>query len=99
TPIAKTLAPAIITIAGVPDGTDVAIAGASIGTAPGPVQVPHGTSPVVLVLKAAGYQPASREVTPDRDQALDVQLKKSRHDAPKPPRGDKDSILDPFGAK
>ena len=88
----------IITIAGVPDGTDVAIGGATVGTAPGPVQVPHGTSPVVLVFKAAGYTPASREITPDRDQAIDVQLRKQpRHDAPK--KSDKDSILDPFGAK
>ena len=88
----------IVTVAGVPDGTEVSIAGAAIGVAPGPVQLAHGSSQVVLTFKASGYLPASRAITPDHDQKLDVQLHKpARHDTPK--KSDKDSILDPFGAR
>jgi PEGA domain len=94
-PVAKS--PAIVTVTGAPAGTDVSIAGASIGVAPGPVQVARGDSQVVLTFKAAGYQPASRAITPDRDQQLDVQLHKIHHATPA--ASNKDSILDPFGAR
>jgi eukaryotic-like serine/threonine-protein kinase len=90
---------AIVSVTGVPDGTEVSIAGAVIGVAPGPVQVAHGASEVVLTFKASGYLPAARTITPDRDQTLALELHKRaappgvRHDN----RADKDSILDPFG--
>jgi serine/threonine-protein kinase len=93
-------AAAIVTVTGAPDGTDVSIAGRSIGIAPGPVQIARGDSQVVLTFKASGYQPASRAITPDRDQALDVALHKIRHAAQSADkRADKDAILDPFGAR
>jgi tRNA A-37 threonylcarbamoyl transferase component Bud32 len=95
-PVAKS--PAIVTVTGAPAGTDVSIAGASIGVAPGPVQVARDDSQVVLTFKAAGYQPASRAITPDRDQQLDVQLHKIHHATPAA-APNKDSILDPFGAR
>ena len=108
-PAAKPVAPApqppaataaIVTVTGAPGGTDVSIAGTSIGVAPGQIQISRGASAVVLTFKANGYQPASRTITPDRDQALDVPLHKIRHAAPTAAQSaDKDSILDPFGAK
>jgi eukaryotic-like serine/threonine-protein kinase len=88
----------IITVTGVPDGTDVSIAGSSIGVAPGPVQLPHGADPVVLTFKADGFVSASKTVTPDRDQPLEIALKKKpRAQTIKP--NNKDDIIDVFGGK
>jgi serine/threonine-protein kinase len=88
----------IVTITGVPEGTDVSIAGASIGVAPGPVQLPRGGDPVVLTFKADGYVPAAKAVTPDKDQTLDVALKKKPRATPAK-QNNKDDIIDVFGGK
>jgi serine/threonine protein kinase len=85
----------IIVIEGVPEGTEVFAGGMTVGAAPGPVQLPRDSSAMVLTFKADGYLAASREVTPDRDQTLDVALKKK----PGAKRQTKDDILDPFGRK
>jgi serine/threonine-protein kinase len=103
-PDAVTNAPpasAIITVDGVPDGTEVSIAGTPIGVAPGPVQVPHAASVVVLTFKADGFLPTSKTVTPDRDQRLEVQLKKKPSGAggTRPWKPNKDDIIDVFGGK
>jgi len=87
---------ATIAITGTPEGTEVVVAGDVIGVAPGPVQLPRGDAPLVLTFRADGHVPASRTVTPDRDQALAVPLK------PKPARAraragsTRDEIIDVF---
>jgi tRNA A-37 threonylcarbamoyl transferase component Bud32 len=85
----------IVTVTGVPDGTDVLIGGVSIGVAPGPVQLDRGTRPVVLTFKAPGYVPASQTITPDGDRPLAVQLRRRPTGAaPKQPA--KDDIIEAF---
>jgi len=84
----------IVTITGVPDGTDVSVAGLIVGAAPGPVQLPRGDVPLVLTFKRDGYLPRSRTVTPDRDQALRLVLDGKPVPARRP---SKDDIIDPFG--
>jgi len=66
----------IVTVTGVPDGTEVLAAGTVIGAAPGPVQLPFGTAEVVLTFRADGYLTTSKTVTPDKASTVDVGLKK-----------------------
>jgi len=90
----------IATISGPPDGTEVLAGGATVGVAPGPVQLPTGTAPVVLVFKAPGYVPLSKTLVPDHPQELHVVLKRRPvHHVPRGSAHDPDSILDPFGRK
>jgi serine/threonine-protein kinase len=85
----------IVTVTGVPDGTDVLIGGASIGVAPGPVQLERGSRPVVLTFKAPGCFPASLTITPDGDRPLAVQLKRRpAGGAPRPPS--RDDLIEAF---
>jgi eukaryotic-like serine/threonine-protein kinase len=88
-------APRLVTIAisGVPAATEVIVAGATIGVAPGPVQLPRGDQPIVLTFKRDGYRLASRTILPEADQALAVRL--DRKPAP-PRRPNRDDIDDPF---
>jgi len=65
-------------VTGAPEGTEVLIAGNVIGAAPGPVQLPYGTAPVVLTLRADGYVTTSKTVTPDASSTLDAPLKKKQ---------------------
>ncbi len=85
----------IVNVTGVPDGTEVIAGGMTAGAAPGPVQLPRDATPIVLTFKVDGYLPLSRTVTPDRDQALSVTLKKK----PAPRRSSKDDIIDIFQKK
>ncbi len=90
----------IVDVTGVPDGTEVLVAGMTVGVAPGPVQLPRDTSALVLVFKADGYKLESRTVTPDRDQAIEIKLKKKPgfiSGGNKPTRDD--IIANPFGKK
>jgi serine/threonine protein kinase len=84
----------IITVSGVPEGTEVFAGGMTVGAAPGPVQLPRDAAAMVLTFKADGFLTTSREVTPDRDQPLEVTLKKKPGAVKKKT---KDDILDPFG--
>jgi len=86
-----------IDVTGVPAGTIVKFAGEVIATAPGPVQLPHGTKEIALLFTATGYNPKTYRVTPDRDQPLAVALaRKSTHKVPRAP--DKDDLARPnFG--
>ncbi len=86
----------IVNVTGVPDGTEVLVGGMTVGAVPGPVQLPRDASQLVLVFKADGYKLESRTLTPDRDQAITVKLKKKLMAAPvkKPTRDD--IIDDPF---
>jgi eukaryotic-like serine/threonine-protein kinase len=93
TPPAETRTSVIVTISGVPDGTEVLVAGSPIGVAPGPVQLAYGTDPVVLTFRADGYVPASKPVTPNADSSLAVALKKKAVRRAKS-KGDKDDIID-----
>jgi hypothetical protein len=95
----KPVSPAIITVEGVPDGTEVSIAGTAIGVAPGPVQVPHADSAVVLTFKADGYLSMSKTLTPDRDQRVELQLKKKPRATSSGTKPSKDDIIDVFGGK
>jgi serine/threonine-protein kinase len=89
---------AIITVAGVPEGTEVLVGDKVVGVAPGPVQLDRTTATVVLTFRADGYLPASKSIVPDADKPLDVTLKKkaTRGGGKKPGR---DDIIDVFGGK
>jgi eukaryotic-like serine/threonine-protein kinase len=84
----------IVTVTGVPEGTDVLIGSTSVGVAPGPVQLDRGARPVVLTFKAPGHYPVSRTITPDADRPLAVQLKARPAGGPKP--SSKDDIIHVF---
>ena len=88
----------IITITGVPEGTEVFAGGMTVGAAPGPVQLPRVAEGMVLTFKADGYLPASLTVVPDQDQTLPVKLKKKAA-VPVKQRPGKDDIENPFGGK
>ena len=87
----------IITIDGVPDGTEVFAGGMTVGAAPGPVQLPRIAEAMVLTFKADGYLPTSATVVPDHDQPLRVKLKKKSGGGPTIHRPGKDDIENPFG--
>jgi hypothetical protein len=89
----------IITIEGVPDGTEVFAGGMTVGAAPGPVQLPRIAEGMVLTFKADGYLPTSATVVPDHDQPLVVKLKKKGGGGGGPTikRPGKDDIENPFG--
>ncbi len=88
----------IITIDGVPDGTEVFAGGMTVGAAPGPVQLPRIAEAMVLTFKADGYLPTSATVVPDHDQPLKVKLKKKGGaGGPTIKRPGKDDIENPFG--
>ena len=94
--------PALVTVrvTDAPDGTQVMLAGAVIGVTPTPVQIKRGGDPVTLVFQADGFYPLSKQVTPDKDQDLEVKLKKRRVAAPiKPPGENGDALADPFKKK
>ncbi|HEY5926164.1 MAG TPA: serine/threonine-protein kinase [Kofleriaceae bacterium] len=88
----------IVTVAGVPEGTEVLVGAEVIGAAPGPVQLARGDAPIVLTFRADGHVTASHTVVPDADKPLDVTLKKKprRGGGNKPTR---DDIIDVFGGK
>jgi eukaryotic-like serine/threonine-protein kinase len=92
TPVSVEEQTVIVTIAGVPEGTEVLVGGLTAGAAPGPVQLPREASPLVLTFKRDGYLPTSRTVTPDRDQSLTVTLKQKPQRRPT-----RDDIIDVFG--
>jgi hypothetical protein len=84
----------IVTVAGVPEGTEVLVGGMTAGAAPGPVQLPRDDRAMVLTFKRDGYLPASRSIGPDHDQPLGLVLKKR----PARPKGKptKEDIIDVF---
>jgi len=88
----------IVTVTGVPDGTEVLIGGAVIGVAPGPVQLPRGDAAVVLTFRAESYLPASTTIVPDADKPLDITLKKKPHRAGTA-KSTRDDIINVFGGK
>ncbi|MBL9016162.1 MAG: protein kinase [Myxococcales bacterium] len=92
----------VVTVEGAPEGTEVRIGASPIGVVPA-ISVPRGGSPVVLSFYADGYLPMSKTVTPDRDQRLEITLKKKKTPAvpvrpAQPDPDDRDAIPDPFGA-
>ena len=90
----------IITIEGVPDGTEVFVGGMTAGAAPGPVQLPRVAEGMVLTFKADGYLPTSKTLVPDHDQTLAVTLKKkSSGTGTGGKRPGRDDIENPFGGK
>jgi eukaryotic-like serine/threonine-protein kinase len=88
----------IVTVTGVPDGTEVLIGSDVIGAAPGPVQLGRSESPIVLTFRAEGYMPASTTVIPDGAKLIELSLKKKpRRGGPTKPT--RDDIIDVFGSK
>jgi serine/threonine-protein kinase len=95
------LAPLVtIAVPGVPDGTQVMLAGAVIGVTPTPIQVKRGTDAVTLVFQADGYHPTSVQVTPDEDREVVVKLtKKKKPVGAQRPEDSGDALADPFKKK
>lgn len=89
----------IITVGGVPEGTEVLASSNVIGVAPGPVQLDRGTAPIVLTFRADGYLPTSKSVIPDGDKPLDIQLKKKPRATGGKGKPGRDDIIDVFGGK
>ncbi|HEY5938865.1 MAG TPA: serine/threonine-protein kinase [Kofleriaceae bacterium] len=85
----------IVTITGTPAGSEIAIAGKPIGVTPGSVELPHGTAPIVITIRAKGYLPASHKVIPDREQTVAIPLKRR----PATKRPGKDDIIQVFEEK
>jgi hypothetical protein len=92
-PKPETPANVIVTITGVPDGTEVLLGGTVIGAAPGPVQLPYGATEVVLTFKADGYLTASKTVMPDKASTLEVGLKKKPGKKATGTKSTKDDII------
>jgi serine/threonine-protein kinase len=88
----------IVTVTGVPEGTEVLSGADVIGTAPGPVQLPRGGSPIVLTFRAESHVAVSRTVVPDADKPLEVTLKK-RARTGGAGTSTRDDIIDVFGGK
>ena len=87
----------IVTVAGVPEGTEVLIGSTVVGAAPGPVQLDRGSTAVVLTFRADGHLPASMSVVPDADKPLDVTLKKKKTRTGGGNKPNRDDIIDVFG--
>lgn len=58
----------------VPPKATVMLAGAVVGTTPMDLKMPRGTEPVVVELRAQGYQTLRESVVPDVDQRLKLSL-------------------------
>ena len=90
----------IVTVSGVPDGTEVSIAGSAIGVAPGPVQLPRGDAPVVLTFRADGYLPTSKIGRTRRATSRSTsRSRRNRARAGTGTKPDRDDIIDVFGKK
>jgi serine/threonine protein kinase len=93
-----------VTIAGTPENTEVYGPQGPLGVAPGKIQLVRGDEPVLLTFKAEGHLPATHEVTPTEDRAVEVELdrKPRARAAPRqggrrePKRRERDTIEDPF---
>ncbi|HEU5056732.1 MAG TPA: serine/threonine-protein kinase [Kofleriaceae bacterium] len=64
----------VIDVTGAPEGTEVLGPTGPIGAAPGRIQLPRGEEKVLLTFRAPGHKPATREVEPRADGALEVAL-------------------------
>ncbi len=73
---APTATPTLVTvdIQGAPEGAKVSWANGVLGVAPGKVQMPYGTKPVILTFELEGYRLATAEVVPNQDAALKVPM-------------------------
>jgi len=61
-------------IKAIPVDAEVHVDDRKLGLASEMLELPAGNEPVKLTIKRAGYQPLSREVTPNDDVAFDVKL-------------------------
>ena len=59
-----------------PPGARLLLDGKPIGDAPGPISIAFSEKPAELSVEAAGYEPRSVSITPDKRLTLSVQLKK-----------------------
>ncbi|MEE2901010.1 MAG: serine/threonine-protein kinase [Myxococcota bacterium] len=94
----------LITINGVPEGTEVFHLGQLVGVAPGQIQLLRNNEPALLVLRAEGHVSTSTAVVPQSSQTLLLTMKSkmktvpSNKEKPKPkrPRRSRDRLEDPF---
>jgi hypothetical protein len=75
-PAAAAPATIALTVKGAPRGARIAVGGKRLGDAPGPVNLPFSEAPVTATITAAGYEPASVVVVPNRPLEATVKLKK-----------------------
>ncbi|HUS32013.1 MAG TPA: protein kinase [Kofleriaceae bacterium] len=100
---APTPSSVLITLEGVPKGTQVFRNGARVGLAP-KFEIAYGTKEVPLELRAPSYEPTPLVIVPNADQTQTVTLTKtktshSQHTQPTDVPPDKDSLADPFAKK
>jgi hypothetical protein len=65
-----------VRVLGAPPKSQVSVNGTVFGDTSGPILLPRGTTHLSLQVSAAGYEPASVNVIPDRDLSTTVQLKR-----------------------
>jgi hypothetical protein len=85
-----------IKFVGVPDHAEVQLLGKTLGFTP-TVKVPYGTSPIDVVLQLDGFQTVQATLTPDREQAVTVEMKPKKRTTGGARRHDKDAVESPFG--
>jgi serine/threonine-protein kinase len=74
-----------ITLEGPPRGTEVyGPSGALLGVAPGAIQLPRGTAPLIVTLKADGHVTASTPIVPDQDRTVPITLEPKPGVRPRP---------------
>ncbi|HEY1550426.1 MAG TPA: protein kinase [Kofleriaceae bacterium] len=98
-PTPPALAPTIqLRVDGVPADTHVWVLGRAIGTAPGSVTLPRGTTAVEVRFEHAGYSATTATVVPDRDAAIHVTMPRRPNATASPAAAQKDpnSIENPF---
>jgi serine/threonine-protein kinase len=91
-------------IEGPPANTEVYGPQGLLGLVPGKIQLVRGEEPVMLTFKAENHRPETREVVPDEDRFVQVELDAKPRARPAPRRGgrkdkkrkERDTIEDPF---
>jgi hypothetical protein len=63
-----------LTLQSSPPTVEAFLDGRSLGSAPGPLLLPHGDKPLTLRFTAPGYQPKSAEILPNADGTVSVTL-------------------------
>ena len=94
----------LITINGVPEGTEVFHLGQLVGVAPGQIQLLRNNEPALLVLKSEGYVSTSTAIVPGKAQTVTLVMKSRAasvpkvREKPKPkrPKRSRDRLEDPF---
>ena len=65
-----------LTLTGAPASAEVFLGALRLGTAPGPLRIKQGTTPLKLTVKASGYTPLTVEFTPVASGSIEAPLTK-----------------------